>query len=191
MGLRDIFSGRNKLKSPAEDRLFALSTARVTLDMELGLKSAGAGGIVFKPLSAGEFVRAENDLQQVLDAVAAESGSRLERKSDDYGYEWIVVRDADLEDQITTVHAVAQGLEEAGFGERLLAAAFKFEPKFGDAKTVYWVYGYKQGAFWPFVPTGEKERDNAEELELKAKLDNELPIEPDLSRWFGLFDAPL
>jgi hypothetical protein len=135
MGLRDILSGRNKLKSPAEDRLFALSTARVTLDMELGLKSAGAGGIVFKPLSAGEFVRAENDLQQVLDAVAAESGSRLERKSDDYGYEWIVVRDAELEDQITTVHAVAQGLEEAGFGERLLAAAFKFEPKFGDAKT--------------------------------------------------------
>jgi hypothetical protein len=191
MGLRDILSGRNKLKSPAEDRLFALSTARVTLDMELGLKSAGAGGIVFKPLSAGEFVRAENDLQQVLDAVAAESGSRLERKSDDYGYEWIVVRDGQLEDQITTVHAVAQGLEEAGFGERLLAAAFKFEPKFGDAKTVYWVYGYKQGAFWPFVPTGDKERDNAEELELKAKLDNELPIEPDLSRWFGLFDAPL
>jgi hypothetical protein len=191
MGLADILLGRKKLKGPAQDRLFALSTARVTLDMELGLKTAGSGGIVFKPLSAGEFVRAENDLQQVLDAVAGESGSRLERKSDDYGYEWIVVRDADLEDQVTTVHAVAQGLQEAGFGEQLLAAAFKFEPKFGDGKAVYWVYGYKQGAFWPFVPSREKERDNAEELELKAKLDNELPIEPDLSRWFGLFDAPL
>jgi hypothetical protein len=191
MGLADVLLGRKKLKGPAQDRLFALSTARVTLDAELGLKTAGVGGIVFKPLSAGEFVRAENDLQQVLDAVATESGSRLERKSDDYGYEWIVVRDADLEDQVTTVHAVAQGLQEAGFGEQLLAAAFKFEPKFGDGKTVYWVYGYKQGAFWPFVPTGDKERDNPEEMELKAKLDNELPIEPDLSRWFALFDAPL
>ena len=191
MGLADIILGRKKLKGPAQDRLFALSTARVTLDTELGLETAGSGGIVFKPLSAGEFVRAENDLQQVLDAVAGESGSRLERKSDDFGYEWIVVRDADLEDQVTTVHAVAQGLQEAGFGEQLLAAAFKFEPKFGDRKVVYWVYGYKQGAFWPFVPTGEKDRDNAEELELKAKLDNELPIEPDLSRWFGLFNAPL
>jgi hypothetical protein len=191
VGLADILLGRKKLKGPAQDRLFALSTARVTLDTELGLETAGSGGIVFKPLSAGEFVRAENDLQQVLDAVAGESGSRLERKSDDYGYEWIVVRDADLEDQVTTVHAVAQGLKEAGFGEQLLAAAFKFEPKFGDRKVVYWVYGYKQGAFWPFVPTGEKDRDNAEELELKAKLDNELPIEPDLSRWFGLFNAPL
>ena len=191
MGLADILLGRKKLKSPAQDRLFALSTARVTLDTELGLETAGSGGIVFKPLSAGEFVRAENDLQQVLDAVAGESGSRLERKSDDFGYEWVVVRDADLEDQVTTVHAVAQGLQEAGFGEQLLAAAFKFESKFGDRKVVYWVYGYKQGAFWPFVPTGEKDRDNAEELELKAKLDNELPIEPDLSRWFGLFNAPL
>jgi hypothetical protein len=191
VGLADILLGRKKLKGPAQDRLFALSTARVTLDAELGLQTAGSGGIVFKPLSAGEFVRAENDLQQVLDAVAGESGSRLERKSDDFGYEWIVVRDADLEDQVTTVHAVAQGLQEAGFGEQLLAAAFKFESKFGDRKVVYWVYGYKQGAFWPFVPTGEKDRDNAEELELKAKLDNELPIEPDLSRWFGLFNAPL
>jgi hypothetical protein len=191
VGLADILLGRKKLKGPAQDRLFALSTARVTLDAELGLETAGSGGIVFKPLSAGEFVRAENDLQQVLDAVAGEAGSRLERKSDDFGYEWIVVRDADLEDQVTTVHAVAQGLQEAGFGEQLLAAAFKFEPKFGDRKVVYWVYGYKQGAFWPFVPTGEKDRDNAEELELKAKLDNELPIEPDLSRWFGLFNAPL
>jgi hypothetical protein len=191
VGLADILLGRKKLKGPAQDRLFALSTARVTLDTELGLETAGSGGIVFKPLSAGEFVRAENDLQQVLDAVAGESGSRLERKSDDFGYEWIVVRDAELEDQVTTVHAVAQGLQEAGFGEQLLAAAFKFEPKFGDRKVVYWVYGYKQGAFWPFVPTGEKDRDNAEELELKAKLDKELPIEPDLSRWFGLFNAPL
>src|SRR3954454_1707750 len=188
MGLADVLLGRKKLKAPAQDRLFALSTARVTLDTELGLQTAGAGGIVFKPLSAGEVVPAENDLQQVLDAVAGESGSRLERKSDDFGYEWIVVRDADLEDQVTTVHAVAQGLQEAGFGEQLLAGAFKFR---GGKHPVYWIYGFKRGAFWPFVPTGEKERDNAEELELKAKLEKELPIEPDLSRWFGLFDAPL
>src|SRR5256714_12146453 len=191
VGLADVLLGRRTLKGPARDRLFALSPARVTLDTELGLQPGGAGGPVFKPLSAGEFVRAENDLQQVLDAVAGESGSRLERKSDDFGYEWIVVRDADLEDQVTTVHAVAQGLQEAGFGEQLLAGAFKFEPKFGDGGPVYWIYGFKRGAFWPFVPTGDKDRDNAEELELKAKLEQELPIEPALSRWFGLFDAPL
>ena len=72
---------------------------------------------------------------------------------------------------------------------KLLAAAFKFQ---GGKDPVYWIYGFKRGAVWPFVPTGEgKERDNAEELELKAKLEQELPIEPDLSRWFAVFDAPV
>jgi hypothetical protein len=57
---------------------------------------------------------------------------------------------------------------------------------------VYWIYGFKRGAFWPFVPKGDsKERDNAEELELKAKLEQELPVEQDLSRWFAVFDAPV
>ncbi len=158
------------------------------METELGLKPAGSGGVVFKPLSAGEFVRAENELQELLDAVATEYGSRLSRQSDDFGYEWIVVKDSALEDQVTTVHAVAQGLTERGFGGQLLAAAFKFD---GGKEPVYWIYGFKRGAFWPFVPKGEKERDNAEELELKAKLEPELPIEQDLSRWFALFDAPL
>jgi hypothetical protein len=42
------------------------------------------------------------------------------------------------------------------------------------------------------VPTGAKqERDNARELELKAKLEKELPVEQDLTKWLALFDAPI
>jgi hypothetical protein len=189
VGLRDVLFGKKKLAGPARERLFALTTAAVTMDTELGLRTAGAAGIVFKPLSAGDFVRAENDLQQLLDGVAVESGSRLERREDKFGYTWIIVRDSDLEDQVATIHAVGQGLEEKGFGAQLLAAVFKFS---GGKHPVYWIYGFKRGAFWPFVPTGEdQERDNAEELELKAKLERELPIEKELSRWFAVFDAPL
>ena len=191
MGLRDVLFGRKKLKDPARERLFAISTARITLETELDLKSAGAAGVCFKSLSAGEFVRAENELQQLLDAVAAESGSKVERHTDDMGFEWLVVRDGDFEDLVTTVHLIGQELQDRGFGPQLLAAVFPFEGKFKEGRA-YWIYGFKRGAFWPFVPTGkEQERDNAEELELKAKLENELPIEQDLTRWFGLFNAPL
>jgi hypothetical protein len=116
VGLRDVLFGKQKLAGPAQERLFALTTAAVTLDTELGLRTAGAAGVVFKPLSAAEFVRAETDLQQLLDSVAAASGSKLERREDSFGYTWIIVRDSDLEDQVTTIHAVAQGLEEQGFG---------------------------------------------------------------------------
>jgi hypothetical protein len=189
MGLRDALFGKKKLAKPAAERLFALTTAAITLQTDCNLRTAGAGAVCFKPLSAGEFVRAETDLQQLLDSVASESGSKIDRRDDSFGFTWIVVRDPQLEDQVTTVHAVAQGLEEQGFGEQLLAAVFRFD---GGQHPVYFVYGYKRGAFWPFVPTGkDQERDNAEELELKAKLERELPIEHDLSRWFGLFDAPL
>ena len=189
MGLRDVLLGRKQLKEAAGERLFALSTAAVTLDTELGLKAAGAAGIVFKPQSSGEFVRAESEMQQLLDGLAAESGTKLDRRDDEYGYTWIVLRDPELEDLVTGVHAISSELEAKGFGPQLLAAVFRFE---GEGKPVYFIYGYKRGAFWPFVPTGEgQERDNARELELKAKLEGELPIEQDLSRWFATYGAPV
>jgi hypothetical protein len=161
----------------------------VSLEVELGLKTAGAAAVVFKPLSGGEFARAESELQALLESVAAESGSTLRRQADDYGYQWLIVEDPDFEDLVTTVHLVAEELKTRGFGPQLLASAFKFE---GGKHPVYFVYGYKRGAFWPFVPTGkDQQRDNAEELRLKAHLEHELPFEQDITRWFGLFDAPL
>ncbi len=188
MGLGDILFGRKKLKEAKSEQLFALSTAQVTLDVELGLRPDGKAGVCFKPLSAGDFARAERELDELLDATAASSGSTVHRSRDSYGFGWVVVEDPDFEDLVTTVHLVSSELQSRGFGPQLLAAAFRFD---GGGKTVYWIYGYKRGAFWPFVPTGGQERDNALELELKAKLERELPIEQDLSRWFGLFDAPL
>jgi PspAB-like protein len=86
------------------------------------------------------------------------------------------------------VHLVTSELISRGFGEQLLASIFRFD---GEAHPVYWIYAYKRGAFYPFVPTGAEERDNARELELKAKLEGELPIEEDISRWFGLYGAPV
>ena len=188
MGLTNILFGRKKLKAPEKERLFALATAGVTLSAELGLRAASAG-VCFKALSASEFVRAENELQELLAKVTEENGTKLERKSDSFGFEWIVLRDSDLEDLVTGAHAIGDELIARGFGAQLLAAVFRFD---GGERPVYWIYGHKRGAFWPFVPTGvDQERDNAKELELKAKLEQELPIEEDLSRWLALFDAPI
>jgi len=189
VGLRDVLFGRRGLKKAQREALFALPAAAVTMDVELGLKPVGVAAVIFKPLSAGEFVRAENEMQELLDLAARESDSKIERSTDSFGYEWLIVRDNDLEDLVTTVHLIGSELVARGFGEQLLAAAFKFQ---GRGHPVLWIYGYKRGAFWPFVPIGEgQERDNAEELELKAKLEQELPIEQDLTRWLALYGAPL
>ena len=180
--------GRKKLAEPKEDKLFALTTAAVTLDTELGLKTAGVAAVAFKPQSSGEFRSAFDDVDKLIEAVAQSCGSTVERKSDEYGFDWIIVRDPDLEDLVTTVHALAGEMTAQGFGAQLLAATFRFD---GGEHPVYWIYGFKRGAFWPFVPIEDQKRDNALELELKAKLEGELPIEPDLTRWLALFDAPI
>jgi hypothetical protein len=189
LGLGDVLFGRKKLKGASLDKLFALSTAQIALETELGLKPAGVAAVVFKPLSAGEFSQAERDIDELLGVAARDSGSQVRRRSDTFGFEWLVIRDSDFEDLVTTTHLVSSELSDRGFGGQLLAADFAFK---GGEHPVYLVYGYKRGTFWPFVPTGkEQERDNAEELRLKNELENELPMEPDLTRWLALFDAPL
>jgi hypothetical protein len=189
MGLADILFGRKKLKEASPERLFALATAGVTLEAELGLKPTGKAAVCFKPLSAGGFARAEREIDELLAIAASDSGSRVSRSEDEYGFQWLVVEDADFHDLLGTVHLVSSELVSRGFGPQLLASIFRFE---GGQHPVYFIYGYKRGAFWPFVPVGKgQERDNPAELELKAKLERELPIEQDLSRWFAMFDAPV
>jgi hypothetical protein len=188
LALRDVLFGRKKLSEPSEDRLFALTTAAVTLETELRLVTAGAAAVAFKPQSSGEFRSASDDVDKLVDAVAEQSGSQVERKSDEFGFDWIIVRDPDLEDLVATAHTLAAEFTAQGFGAQLLAAAFPFK---GGEHPVYWIYGFKRGAYWPFVPLTDQKRDNATELELKAKLEKELPIEQDLTRWFALFDAPV
>ena len=189
MGLTDVLFGRKRLKGAKLDKLFALSTARITLEVELGLKPAGVAAVVFKPLSASEFARAEQEIDELLGVAAQSSGAEVRRRQDSFGYQWLVVKDRDFEDLVTSVHLVSSELAARGFGEQLLAALFAFE---GRERPTHLIYGYKRGTFWPFVPTGEEqERDNAAELRLRTELEGELPIEPDLTRWLGLFDAPL
>ena len=67
LGLTDVLFGRKKLPKAEQEKLFAISTARITLETELGLKPTGDAAVIFKPLSAAEFVRAENELQELLD----------------------------------------------------------------------------------------------------------------------------
>ena len=53
------------------------------------------------------------------------------------------------------------------------------------------MYLAKQGTFYPFAPTGHEQRDTELELRLKGVLADDLPVEPDLSRWFPIWDLPI
>ena len=114
MALRDVLFGRKKLSEPKDDRLFALTTAAVTLETELGLVTAGAAAIAFKPQSSGEFRSAFDDVDKLIEAVAQQCGSQIERKTDEYGFDWIIVRDPDLEDLVGNRAHAGGGADRAG-----------------------------------------------------------------------------
>ena len=188
MGLLDILRGQRAPKRADLDRLFAIGGAAMTLDAGLGFTPTGRAGVCFKPIEAGEFERLVRDVGELLAATSAEAGTTVSRHEDEYGFAWVVIDDPDLEDLVTTTHVVSQSMEERGFSERLLCAVFGFT---GEDGPVDLVYAYKRGTFYPFAPRDGKRRDNALELRLQAALAAELPIEPELERWYPVWDAPV
>lgn len=190
MGIFDsILGGKKKLQGVAPDRLFAMSTAYITLETSLDIKSAGAAGIVFQPLATGDFAQILKDAEELLHGTAEEQGSKLESADDEFGYRWLVLRDPDFEDLVVSLNTISTELQAGGYGDRLLAAVFAFEEQ---GKRLYVIYNFKRGAFYPFVPApGEQQRDNEREMRLKAQIGGELPIEPELTRWFPLWEIPL
>jgi hypothetical protein len=86
---------------------------------------------------------------------------------------------------------VKDALDTSGYGDRVLAAVFAFREGAGG-RPVYFIYNVKRGTWYPFVPApGKQQRDNERELQLRAQLAGELPIEPELERWFPLWGVPL
>ena len=86
MGFLDVIMGKRKLAGPAPDRLFAMSTAYVKFETELGLTTAGRAAIVFQPLATADFTSIVKDMEQVVEATAADSGITIETDDDSYGF---------------------------------------------------------------------------------------------------------
>ena len=190
MGFLDALLGKRKLKGPAPDRLFALSTAYVSLEAAHGIKTRGKAAIVFQPLATGDFQQIVTEMEEVVRGTGEETGTTLETVDDDYGYRWMVLADKDLEDLVVGVNAVSDALAVGGYNDRVLCAVFAFQDPQG--RPIYLIYNYKRGSWYPFVPAqGAQQRDNERELQLKAMIGNELPIEPELERWFPLWGIPI
>ncbi len=189
MGFFDaLLGGKRKLQQPAPDRLFAMTTAQVTLETGLGIKHRAAAGIVFQPIANADFKQLVQEAEELVHGTAEETGTEVESQDDEFGYRWIVLRDPDFEDLVVSLNTVSTELQGGGYGDRLLACVFAFEE---DGKPLYFIYNFKRGAFYPFVPAGDKQRDSERELRLKAQLGAELPFEEDMTRWFPLWEIPL
>jgi hypothetical protein len=195
VGLRDILTGRHQVKGPAPDRLFAISTAYVTLQAEHQIEPVGTAAIVFQALATSEFEATIREMEEVVTATGGESGTKVSTEDDSYGYRWMVLHNPagapSVEDLTVGINAVSSSIETGGHGERLLCAVFAF----ADARKqrIYFIYNYKRGTWYPFVPEAgsAQERSTERELQIKAQMSSELPMEPEIERWFPLWGIPI
>jgi hypothetical protein len=199
VGLLDALTGRHTVKGPAPDRLFAISTAYVTLQAEHQIDPTGSAAIVFQALATSEFEATLRDMEEVVTATGGESATTVSSEDDSYGYRWMVLHSPagapSVEDLAVGINAVSSSIETAGYGERLLCAVFAFAD--AQKRRIYFIYNYKRGYWYPFVPAGGRDSDQSQsraterELQIKAQMASELPIEPELERWFPLWGIPI
>ncbi len=209
MRFLDALLGRTRPVAANLDKLFGLPGAAVTLQASEGLVTTGEAAVCFKPAVGQGFTATEKELAELLaagpsDATAAPgSTTTLRPETDTYGYRWVVVQDGATDELVTRAHFVNSTLQDHGYGPQLLCSVFGFHPDVaggapgagavvpaGRAST-YLVYLYKRGTFFPFVPVGRDQRDNEAELRLKVLLADDLAIEPELDRWFPLWELPI
>jgi len=170
--------------------LFGMSTAYVTMQAELDYEPAGEAALCFSEVDSTRFADAVDEVKAILGAGEDETGTAFRQGVDDHGYRWFVLADADPEDLVTSVHFAADQFVEEGFGSRLLAAAFGFDRR-GAGAHAYWIYSFRRGAYYPFVPDGDHERDQRAEFKLRSVLEGELAVEDDESYWYPLWpDRP-
>jgi hypothetical protein len=189
MSFLDALLGRTKPRPASLDQLFGLTTAQITLETELNMKATNAAGLCFKAVSSGQFADLQKEINELLQISAKDAPLKWHPFTDPYGYQWIVFNADDFANLVTTIHGVSHELQDNGFGSQLLASVFQFKDESG--RNIYWMYNYKRGSFYPFVPQGKDSRDNATELRLSAVMQRELVIEPDMTMWYAMYGMPL
>ncbi|MFB6136335.1 MAG: hypothetical protein ABEJ04_06210 [Halobacteriaceae archaeon] len=194
-GLRELLGLRAEADAGRDadpEDLFELSTGYVTMATELDFEPTGGAGLCFGSVDSTDFADAVDEVADVLAAGEAETGTTAAFREDAHGYSWVVFEDDDFEDLVTSVHFAADTFLERGYGSRLLAAAFGFarDGGSGDGERAYWVYSFRRGAYYPFAPRGERERDTRLEFKLEAVMAGELTV-ADEEYWYPLWpDAP-
>jgi hypothetical protein len=226
MGLFNTILGRTKPVQSNLDALFALPSASITLQSAAGMTCSGHAGVCFKPPSGQGF---EAMQAEVVSLLAMDGSTDLRKEEDSFGYQWLVVEDADIGELVTRIHMVNSSLSDSGWGPQLLCSVFGIAAEPADASpdsltadsppagsltaaaggdpdampqvtagpgrviasTGFLVYLFKRGTFYPFVPTGHEQRDTELEFRLRSLITDDLTVEPDLDRWFPLWDLPV
>src|SRR3954452_14519113 len=99
-----------------------MTTANVTLETGLGLKSKQCAGVVFQPIATADFKQIVAETEELLKGTAEETGTKVATHDDEYGYRWLSVREDDPDELVLGMTTASTCLQGSRYGDRLLAA---------------------------------------------------------------------
>lgn len=190
----DAMLGRTRLPKANLESFFALTTAQIALQAALDLLSAGRAGVCFKPVTSSDYRSTESTVRDLIKLAGKDFRSEIRFTDDEFGYTWCILEDPEFEDLVGLVYLASKTMADEGFSEQLLSAVFGFREQDGGdhQKTVYLIYNYKRGTFYPFVPHGDgNRRDNSLEFRLASLMEVELPMEKEPGRWYPVWNCPV
>src|SRR3954452_20431074 len=170
MGFLDSLLGRTKAKPiAAQDRLFALTTAYISLEAEHNITTRGQAAILFQPVDTADFDNIVTEMEELVRGTGEETGTTLPVETDSFGYRWMILHDPDVAALVVGINAVSDPSAVGRTRGRTLPAVFPF--KAARARQRYLISSPKRGSWSPFVPAGgDQARDAERELQLKAIL---------------------
>src|ERR671923_889329 len=189
---RKLLKNNNSSKKPYadSDAIFSLSSAYITLETKLGLKSTGRCALSVKSINGTHFTEMKNDVQRFLDISKTDFELTYRTVTDSYGYFWLIIEGKNMESILAGIAAVGDTIEERGFSSQLLAAIFEFNSREKN-NSQYLIYNYKSNKFYPFVPLGQKTRNTEDEMTIMAVIADDVPFQRDMTLWYPLWDLPL
>lgn len=183
-----VLFGEGTVTDADPDDLFNISTANIDLELS-GYESVDRAGLCFNRIDSVDFDRVMEDIEGLLDTADIDTRTSSEVIDDDYGYTWVLLEDPIFDDLVTNVHIVADTLIEEGYENYLLCAVFAFDIEESD-RELYWIYNFKRGRWYPFVPTEQTTRVESIESEATAAMAEHLDLESDDSRQYPLWGIP-
>jgi hypothetical protein len=190
-GIRELLGTRAEADATSAadpEDLFGMSTAYLTMGADLGYDPVQEAALCFSGVDSTDFEDAVEEVMGILEASEKDLGIESELHEDSHGYQWVVLRDVDFENLVTSIHFAADTFIEHEFGSRLLAAVFGFRK---GEQNAYWIYSFRRGSYYPFAPADprNRERNRNAEFKLESVLDGELGIEGDREYWYPLWPS--
>jgi hypothetical protein len=169
-----------------------VAASRLTLEVDLGL-AIGRGAIALLPLDSRAFGEVQSRVEELIGGIQTDVGMTFDWQTDGYGYRWIVLSDAAVDELAISIGIVADELGRAGHSDLLLCGVFAFDErtKAANRSSAYLVFSFQRGRFYPFVPCGHGRRDSKKEEELATALEEDLVLEADRGLWFPLWELPV